>query len=504
MIEAPRLGPVRESDRIMALDVARGVALLGIFMVNIAAFSEAFGYFIEPVPREGRGPWEPFMWTVNKIFFEGRFYPLFSLLFGMGLAIQYQRAAIAGRRFVPMAARRMMVLAAIGMVHALLLWWGDILFIYGIVGLVMLALIGLSPRILTAIGCGAVALAVLLSIGFGALQVAIERQESRRAERAAATDTVVDAEIGAGLAKPDANDPMGAAVEDALSRPAQALADDPATAPHTAAIEAQAAGSASNSGESGSDAVENDPGAAAQRKTPFFAWLADVQTRGTEGPSDPMWIESETRAYREGPWLDAFLFRAMSWGFTLVAALTFFGWDVLAMFCIGAALMKWGIFESDRRRWAVVFVIAAAVVALPVSIATAMMLPTQGVTFNFMVNAPVQLIFGPVMSLGYLGAVILLVDRRLVPRALGVVAAAGRMAFTNYLMQTVLATAIFYHWGLGYFDSMNRLERAGVVLGIYAFQLAFSVAWLRFFAMGPLEWLWRAATYMRFTPLRRA
>ena len=81
-------------------------------------------------------------------------------------------------------------------------------------------------------------------------------------------------------------------------------------------------------------------------------------------------------------------------------------------------------------------------------------------------------------------------------------AAVGRTALTNYLFQTVVCTAIFYGHGLGFFGQVERIGQVGIVLGIWAVQLMISPLWLRWFRFGPIEWIWRCLTYMRFSPIR--
>lgn len=73
--------------------------------------------------------------------------------------------------------------------------------------------------------------------------------------------------------------------------------------------------------------------------------------------------------------------------------------------------------------------------------------------------------------------------------------AVGRTAFSNYILQSVVATTLFYSYGLGWFGERSRLELLGVVAAIWVFEVAVSLAWLRKFPMGPLEWLWRSITY---------
>ncbi len=110
----------------------------------------------------------------------------------------------------------------------------------------------------------------------------------------------------------------------------------------------------------------------------------------------------------------------------------------------------------------------------------------------------------PAMALGYLGLVLLVVRRGLLPGLLARLAAAGRMAFTNYLLQTVICTTIFYGHGLGLFGRVDRAGQLGIAAAVVLIQLWLSPLWLGRFAYGPLEWAWRGATYGRAPPLRRS
>jgi uncharacterized protein len=110
---------------------------------------------------------------------------------------------------------------------------------------------------------------------------------------------------------------------------------------------------------------------------------------------------------------------------------------------------------------------------------------------------------GAVVALGHIGLVVLLAKRggfgALEPR----LAAAGRMAFTNYLSQTVIGVTLFYGYGFGLWGRLNRLELLGVVVAIWIVQLLWSPWWLARFRFGPAEWLWRSLTYRRRQPMRR-
>lgn len=456
MPDPTAVGPVRESDRLLALDATRGLALLGILLVNIQSFAEPFGAFIAPGPGPDEGTLNRFLWLLGKVFWEGRFYPLFSMLFGMGLVIQWSRAKAAGRSFLPSTIRRLMVLTIVGALHATLLWYGDILFMYGICGLLMLSLVGLRPKILLVIAGSLVAFVSVVAIGLGGLMLVTEGAEESEAP---ATQVEQDAD---GTEEADASAP-----DPALTDETNAEVDSP------------------------------------RPEGPFWELMRGFRSGTIADPSDPLYMELETRAFRDGPYSQAFLFRVMTWAWFLAFSLIGFGWDIIAMFCLGAALIKLNIFSAERTKWHLVMVLAALFVAVPVSVLTVYAQMQSGAWFLYSVSAPVTYIFGPLISLGYLSMIALIVNAGVLQRATRVLAAAGRMAFTNYLMQTVIATAIFYHWGFGLFGSFDRTERVITVAMIYATQLVLSVVWLRWFTMGPAEWLWRAATYLRFTPILR-
>jgi uncharacterized protein len=82
--------------------------------------------------------------------------------------------------------------------------------------------------------------------------------------------------------------------------------------------------------------------------------------------------------------------------------------------------------------------------------------------------------------------------------------AVGRMAFTNYLMHTIVLTTVFYGYGLGLYGQIPRLWQMGFVAALIGFQLWFSPLWLDRFRYGPAEWLWRSLSYWRLQPMRKS
>ena len=106
--------------------------------------------------------------------------------------------------------------------------------------------------------------------------------------------------------------------------------------------------------------------------------------------------------------------------------------------------------------------------------------------------------------LGYVGLVMLLARTGRLARARLRLAAVGRMAFTNYIAQSVLCSLVFYGHGLGLFERVGGAGCVGIVVAIWGLQLAWSPWWLARFRFGPLEWLWRTLSYGQRQPMRIA
>ncbi len=109
---------------------------------------------------------------------------------------------------------------------------------------------------------------------------------------------------------------------------------------------------------------------------------------------------------------------------------------------------------------------------------------------------------GPALCFFYASAIVLLAQREAWKRRLAPLAAVGRMALSNYLMQTLTCTTIFYHYGLGFYGKVGPAAGVGLTLLIYGLQIPLSVWWLKHFRFGPVEWLWRTLTYGKLQPVR--
>ena len=186
--------------------------------------------------------------------------------------------------------------------------------------------------------------------------------------------------------------------------------------------------------------------------------------------------------------------------------LFYFAWRVRGLMLIGMGLYKLGVLSAQRsRRFYGILIAAGIVVGLPLahlrvsgSVASgwdafdALFVYTQ---YNWWGSLAV--------ALGWIGLVMLFCKSAAWLGRLGPLVAVGRMAFTNYLMQTVVCTTLFYGHGFGMFGRLERVEQIGVVLGVWVLQLVGSPLWLRYFHYGPAEWLWRAATLLRWPAFRK-
>jgi uncharacterized protein len=215
-------------------------------------------------------------------------------------------------------------------------------------------------------------------------------------------------------------------------------------------------------------------------------------------------IDQELAAYRGG-WVDGFRQRwPLVLGIqTLGFALMLF-WRAGGLMLVGMGLFKLGVFSAALSRRAYLMMLALGLlVGLPVTayglhqdIASgwdAMYVKFVGQQYNYWASL---LVAG-----GWVGLVMLVCQSDALRPATTPLAAVGRMAFTNYLMQTVICTTLFYGYGFGLFGYVDRVGQFGIVLAVWAFQLIVSPLWLRYFRLGPAEWLWRSLTYMRLQPI---
>jgi len=404
----PRPTPVAPGERIVSLDVLRGVAILGILIMNIQAFSMIDAAYLNPTAYGDLTGVNRLVWVLSHLVADTKFLSVFSMLFGAGIVLSASRLREKGVRPGPVHYRRTLWLLLVGLAHGYFLWYGDILAMYAIVALVVYLFWSIRPLPLAIIGLAVLCVSPLLYWVSG---------------------------VGLSYAPPEALEGMMA-----FWRP-------------------------------GADAVAGQLAA----------------YRGTWGAQMTQRVPS------------------MSTALTMSFA-AFLAWRSAAMMLLGMALYKWGVLSAERSRK---FYLAMAVIGLAVGFPTVWL----GVVRRFADGWTLQYSFlrgalynywgSALVALGYVGLVMLAVRGRELGRLGRTLAAAGRMAFTNYLLQTAICTTLFYGHGFGLFGRIERWGQILIVFGVWAFQLWFSRFWLERYRFGPVEWLWRTLTYMRPQPMRR-
>jgi len=164
--------PIAPDERIATLDVLRGLALLGILLMNMEAFVGPLDLSTSGIDPHWQGV-DRWADAFVYIFVQGKFFTLFSLLFGAGFAVMAQRAEVAGRDFTRFYLRRSLGLLGIGLVHALLLWSGDILVVYALLSFLLLAFREAPRAWLPVMGVLAYLAAVGLMLLLGALMLLV-------------------------------------------------------------------------------------------------------------------------------------------------------------------------------------------------------------------------------------------------------------------------------------------------------------------------------------------
>ncbi len=183
--EQPQPGPVTGSERIHSIDVLRGFAVLGILAMNIYDFAMPSAAYFNPTVYGGSEGLNYYTWVFTHLFFDMKFMSIFSMLFGAGMILMMGRAEEAGASFKAFYFRRTFWLLIIGLIHAYLLWNGDILVSYAVCGFLIYIFRNRKAKSLIRLGLMVLMLGTLLNIGFGLL-FEFMRQQSDEVQKALA------------------------------------------------------------------------------------------------------------------------------------------------------------------------------------------------------------------------------------------------------------------------------------------------------------------------------
>ncbi|MDH6234572.1 uncharacterized protein M2281_005190 [Mesorhizobium soli] len=381
---------MHDTDRITNIDALRGFALFGILVVNILAFSSVY-YGTDILPLGGRSPLDAGLAILISAVFELKFYLLFSFLFGYSVTLQMQSAQKAGTAFLPRMLRRQAGLFLIGVIHAIVLFHGDILTTYAVLGLLLLALRNLSDE--TKIRFATTLVVVTTALWF--VLAFLQWNEPGRDD--------------SGLVMQHAQAALAAYRGTPVSVMIQHLADLQSFLPMLLLLQA--------------------PCALAM----FLIGFVFGHRKLLENPD----------CYRP------YLSRAALWG--LIVGLP------------GG------------------FVYASAT-----QFARGTSLETAGLALSILTS--------PFLTAAMIAAMLTMFDSSRIIRWRDYLASAGRMALSNYLMQSTVCALIFHGYGLGLIGQLSLAETLVVAVVVFGAQLLASRWWLRRFSYGPVEWLLRAAT----------
>jgi uncharacterized protein len=213
-----------------------------------------------------------------------------------------------------------------------------------------------------------------------------------------------------------------------------------------------------------------------------------------------------TAAYGHGSYWEQVKFRAPSAFPWQTFVVIYWGlWRAGGLMLLGMALFKLGVLNAARsRKFYATMIVLGAVVGLPVVMygAAQKIAHEWEAFYSFFIGTQYNYWASLLVSGGYIGAVMLVCKSDALRRFTRPFAAAGRMAFSNYVAQSLVGSFIFYGTGMGYYNQIDRAGQIAVVAGVWALQLVVSPIWLRHFRYGPLEWLWRSLTYRRRQPFR--
>ncbi|WP_203293041.1 DUF418 domain-containing protein [Maricaulis parjimensis] len=380
-----------KTDRFVSIDALRGIAVLGILMMNVQGFAMAPFAYDNPTLQMDLTGGNLTVWALAHTFFAFKFITIFSTLFGAGIILMAGEGEDTGRHYP-----RMRWLLLIGLIHAYFIWWGDILVTYALVGMLAVKARRMNSLPLVIWGLVLIAVSGIVMVG----------------------GTYAGAMMG------------------------------------------------------GEGSAEQE------------AFMTDM-------------LNNTTAAYQAG-FLDRLPWNA---GFALmgqVAGMIMLGARTMGLMFIGMALMKSGFLSASwsMARYAILSVIFLGVGWWMNDNSTNTMIAGEFDSWAMAHGNAWSYVGSLVLAFGYACFVMLVSKIGVFSLIVQLFAATGRMAFTNYLTQSLIMTFIFVGMpGLGLFGTVERVDQAKLVLLVWALQLVWSPIWLHFFRFGPLEWVWRTLTY---------
>jgi len=554
------------SERIQSIDVIRGFALIGIFFMNVEWFNRAFSDFgngIQP-GTVGIDYWASYF--VNY-FVAGKFWTIFSLLFGMGFAVMLASAEKNGHAFIRPYIRRILALGVFGILHTVLLWPGDILYSYaftaaglliilfgrwkwilislaglagftlipgmqsfgavlgGIVFMSIIALYIRNEKVVSVFGIRAPLFSAILAVIGSLLLCAavasffvVKMNDAKTPLCLAAFFTLLTAWLSTRFHQPIESRLWRAGAYlytmpflvmlafglTKLNEPVRNVMDSPAAVELAAknAVEKIAMEKLPEAEkkilQDKKDKARKSMSEADKKLQNDANRINRITEKKTEGAEEVIVLSKGSYAETVKHRAEVFLKSPFD-----PAGLMFVA---IGMFMLGVWFVRSGIITHDRdnlplfRRIALIGLPIGLSLSVLSSLITVSHVPGQDGDHWALANAILELANLPA-CLAYMSIVILMFHSNSIFSRIRVLAPYGRMALTNYLMQSLIQAWFFYGWGLGYFG-MGRANELLFAIVIIILQIIFSHWWLSRFAYGPMEWIWRGITYWQLPKFR--
>jgi uncharacterized protein len=402
--DSRNVGPVSLSERIVFIDVLRGMALFGILAANMRGFFAPLDCY-DHIGILYHNRADVLAQGFVDAFIQGKFISIFSFLFGMGFAIQMTRAEARGARFMSFYPRRLLALALFGLIHGIFIWAGDVLLTYAFSGAILLLFRNRQQKTLLWWAGSLFALPIVASTVF--LTVYLSR----------------------------------------FHRP----------------------------------------------------WMDPK-------PPDVGKLYPVIQIYAHGTVRRIFAQNWVEWKHELPTQL--FAIYATALFLLGMWVWRAGILQRLEEYQPVLKRVCAwcLPVGLIISIFVAIVkavVPLGHVSLWAWLGRVLWLPGSHILAAGYASGLALLYLREDWRRRLLPFAAVGRMALTNYLLQSILCTLFFYHYTTGLYGRIGPAIGLVPTVVLYYAQVVFSNWWLQRYRFGPMEWLWRGMTYGKFPPMRK-
>lgn len=433
MTTSHTLQPTATRERIHSMDIIRGIALLGILLMNIVGFGLYEAAYMDPTVAGGATGWNLKAWWISSMFFEGTMRGMFSMLFGAGIILFTSKVANAdsGVSATDLYFRRLLWLFLFGIIHCyILLWDGEILYCYALTGMFAFSFRVWQPKHLVMGAIFLLCIPTLLN-----LKDYMHYKESF----ALATEAQSRKDQGKTLTKEEEKSIEHWEAKVAEKKPAQEVID------------------------------------------------ADIAARG-KGYFSIMMYKAPINQFMQ----TTFMYR-------------YFFFDAFAMMLLGMAFFKNGIFRAAKTRK---FYLIMACIGYGLGLTTNYFETDYMIAHEFQIIPTAMTFitydFGRVFTtLGHIAIIMLFIQSGILLFLQRALAAVGQMAFTNYIMQTIICNTIMLGFGFALFGRLQRYELYYIVFGVWIFQLIVSPLWLRYFRFGPLEWVWRSLTYWQRQPFRK-